>query len=97
MRLTANKMNILRLVGTHPKYSLKEIGEELKLSEQTIRSIVYSFREFGYVVYAPLYDRNKGLKWELTGTGKKRLKESLEKNRLRLMDELHIFRPLGKR
>lgn len=92
-----NEMNILRTIGMYPEYSVNEIADEVECTSRTVKKHIYHFREHGYVVMAPPCDREKGMKWELTGWGEEALKKELNKYYFCLKDDLHIYHPLGNR
>ena len=102
MAKITSRFRILKLIGEKPYLTKDEIAEELNLSKHNVASQIGRERNYGNLVKAPSYDQEKGLHWELTGSGYRKVMDKIEELENILDTDipkptLHQFKPLNKR
>lgn len=103
MNITLDRLKLLLHIGQNPELSKEQLAEETGLTKRKVSRHIYGFREHGLVVKTVRdEDREKGLRWELTGEGKrttvnrlKKLGETLAVNIEK--PEMHTYKPVHKR
>jgi DNA-binding MarR family transcriptional regulator len=97
MDIGKTKLKLLIEIGKHPDHGKTELSESLEIKPRTVSAYIYDLREHYCVVKAPPYDRESGMRWELTGRGKKKIRETCKDIGTAPPADLHVFKPLHTR
>lgn len=93
MGIGKTKLKLLIHIGENPDHGQTQIAESLDVSARTVSGYIYGLREHSLVVKAPPYDRENGLKWELTGKGQKKIRETCRDIGTVPPADMHVFKP----